>query len=40
VKQGWCIAHWYAHEARLLMRSEAEDESESLAICQAIWDAT
>jgi hypothetical protein len=39
VKQGWCIAHWYAHEALLLLHSEAE-ESESLAICQAIWDAS
>ncbi len=40
VKEEWCVAHWYAHEARLLLHQEAEAESESLAICEAIWDAS
>jgi hypothetical protein len=39
-KEGWCFAHWYAHEALLLLHQEAEAESESLAICEAIWDAS
>jgi hypothetical protein len=39
-KEGWCLAHWYAHEALLLLQSQADDEPESLAICQAIWDAS
>lgn len=34
------MAHWYAHEALLLLHSEEEDESESLAICEAIWAAS
>ena len=37
VKEGWCIAHWYAHEALLLLHSESDDEPDSLAICRAIW---
>jgi hypothetical protein len=39
-KGGWCIAHWYAHEALVLLHSEADDEPDSLAICRAIWAAS
>jgi hypothetical protein len=40
-KEGWCTAHWYAHHALLLHYSELEDNiPDSLAICQAIWDAS
>jgi hypothetical protein len=39
-KEGWCAAHWYAHEARLLFYSEPEGEAESIAICEAIWNAS
>ena len=38
-KDGWCIAHWYADRARLLLQAEAEETPDSLAICQAIWNA-
>jgi hypothetical protein len=31
------MAHWHAHEALVLRCSEAEDEPDSLAICEAIW---
>jgi hypothetical protein len=40
-KEGWCAAHWYAHEARLhLYRDAEDDELESIAICEAIWNAS
>jgi hypothetical protein len=39
-KDGWCAAHWYAHEARLSVRSEIESAPDSLAICEAIWNAS
>lgn len=39
-KDGWCAGHWYAYKARLLLHSEAEDKPDSLAICEAIWDAS
>ncbi|HUA47028.1 MAG TPA: hypothetical protein VMA77_17475 [Solirubrobacteraceae bacterium] len=39
-KEGWCIAHWYAHEALMFMNSDAVHAPESLAICEAIWAAS
>jgi hypothetical protein len=39
-KEGWCLAHWHAHQALVLLHSEAEEESDSLAICEAIWGAS
>jgi hypothetical protein len=42
-KEEWCAAHWYAHQARLVFYrepEETEDESDSLAICRAIWNAS
>jgi hypothetical protein len=39
-KDGWCAAHWYAHEARLRLKAETEEASDSLAICEAIWNAS
>jgi hypothetical protein len=39
-KEGWCAAHWYAHRALVLLHSEADEEPESLAICEAIWAAS
>ena len=38
-RDGWCAAHWYAHRALVLLQAEAEDKPESLAICEAIWNA-
>jgi hypothetical protein len=35
-REGWCTAHWLAHQARLL-ESDSEAEPDSLAICEAIW---
>jgi hypothetical protein len=39
-REGWCAAHWYAHIARLRLQTETEDGPDSLAICQAIWNAS
>jgi hypothetical protein len=39
-KEGWCAGHWYAYRARLLLHVEAEEEPDSLAICEAIWNAS
>jgi hypothetical protein len=39
-KEGWCAAHWYAHQARLDLQLDVEDQPHSIAICQAIWDAS
>ena len=39
-KEGWCAGHWYAAKARLLLQAEVEDRPESLAICEAIWNAS
>jgi hypothetical protein len=39
-KEGLCAAHWYAHEARLHLYREEEDDPDSIAICEAIWNAS
>ncbi|HTX32097.1 MAG TPA: hypothetical protein VMD09_11980 [Solirubrobacteraceae bacterium] len=39
-KDGWCAAHWYAHMARLGLQVDTDDPPASLAICEAIWDAS
>lgn len=39
-KEGWCASHWYAHMARLRLQIETEDGLDSLAICEAIWNAS
>ncbi len=39
-KDGWCAAHWYAHRALLMLHAEADDKPASLAICEAIWNAS
>ncbi len=39
-KDGWCHGHWYAHKARLHAEGAAEANPESLAICEAIWNAS
>lgn len=39
-KEGWCAAHWYAHTARLVLQLEPVGNPDSLAICEAIWDAS
>jgi hypothetical protein len=39
-KEGWCAAQWYAHMARVSLQIEAEEPPESLAICEAIWNAS
>jgi hypothetical protein len=38
-KEGWCATHWYAHRTRLILHAK-QIESESLAICEAIWNAS
>jgi hypothetical protein len=39
-KDGLCAAHWYAHQARLRLHLEARGTPDSLAICEAIWNAS
>jgi hypothetical protein len=54
-RDGWCIAHWFAHRARTQLIEaepgqlletvtepfiETETGSDSLAICEAIWNAS
>jgi len=39
-REVWCAAHWYAHEARMSQLLETDDLSDSLWICEAIWNAS
>jgi hypothetical protein len=39
-QDGLCAAHWFAHQARLQLHAEREAHQDSIAICQAIWDAS
>ena len=39
-KDGWCAAHWYAHMVRLSLQIDEKHPPDSLAICEAIWNAS
>ncbi len=39
-RDGWCAGHWYAHQALLLLHADADAKPDSLAICEAIWNAS
>jgi hypothetical protein len=39
-KDGWCVAHWYAHMVRLRVHAQTQARADSIAICEAIWNAS